>query len=298
MTADPLTTQALLGSARMTALPAAPAPELADVWPALDPLNPAASLLQALSLQRALHLAGTRPVALTDETMSECPAESRPLLSQAMVAIGLRLVNGEFPELIGEWLTLGLATGAVVPPRSLPAWLRFATRNSEHRDAVRGLSGERGIWLARLRSEFSWLLEEAPVDEAAWDEGQPAERLAWLRLMRRSDPDRARTAVEAQWAGEDPAMRERILRVIAAAPTPADFGFLETEGLRDRRQEVREQAFIALLQMSDSPLRQRSQGRLANHVRPPGLIPSGWPTGSSRSPRRAPGKKRGGCGNS
>lgn len=267
MTHDPLIAQSLLGSARMTALPAAPTPELAEIWPTLDPLNPAASLLQALALSRALQVAGTRPVTLPDDAMAACPAETRPFLPPAMVAAGLRLLGGDFSELIDEWLALGTAAGAVVPPRSLPAVLLFATRNQEHRAAVRKLCGERGFWLARLRSEFSWLLEEAPVDEAAWDEGQPTERLAWLRQMRRADPTRARAAVAAQWAGEEPAMRERILRVIAAAPEADDVEFLEKECLKDRRQEVREQALAALLQVPDSPLRQRSLERAAALVR-------------------------------
>lgn len=267
MTHDPLISQALLGSARMSALPAAPTPELTDVWPVLEPLNPAASLLQALALSRALQVAGTNPLALPEEAMPACPAETRPFLPPAMVDAGLRLLGGDFAELIDEWLALGTAAGAVVPPRSLPAVLQFATRNQEHRAAVRNLAGERGFWVARLRSEFSWLLEEAPVDEDAWDEGQPAERIGWLRQMRRSDPPRARAAVAAQWAGEEPAMRERILRVIAAAPEAEDVEFLEKECLKDRRQEVREQALAALLQVPNSPLRQRSQERVATLVR-------------------------------
>jgi hypothetical protein len=267
MTHDPLITQALLGSARMTALPAAPTPELAEIWPPFDPLNPAAPLLQALALSRALQVAGTRPVALPDDAMPDCPTETRPLLPPALVDAGQRLLGGEFPELIDEWLALGTAAGAVLPPRSLPAVLQFATRNQDHRAAVRNLAGERGLWLARLRGEFSWLLEDAPADETAWDEGQPAERLAWLRQIRRSDPARARAAVAAQWAGEEATMRERILRVIAAAPEADDVEFLETEGLKDRRQEVREQALAALLQVPDSPLRQRALDRAAALVR-------------------------------
>jgi hypothetical protein len=267
MTHDPLITQALLGSARMTALPGAPTPELAEIWPTLDSLNPAASLLQALALSRALQVAGTRPVALPDEAMAACPAETRPFLPPAMVDAGLRLLGGDFAELIDEWLALGTAAGAVVPPRSLPAVLQFATRNQEHRAAVRKLCGERGLWLAKQRGEFSWLLEDAPVDESAWDEGQPTERLAWLRQLRRSDPARARAAVAAQWAGEEPAMRERILRVIAAAPEADDVEFLEKECLKDRRQEVREQALAALLQVPDSPLLQRSLERVVALVR-------------------------------
>lgn len=267
MNPDPLTTQALLGAGRMAALPEAPAPELAGLWPAFDPGNPADSLLRALALTRALHLAGAKPTEVEEENVRTCPDESKPYLSSTMLSAGTRLLDGEFPELLAEWLDAAVASGGIVPPRLLPVLLPLATRHPIHRPAARLLSGERGLWLARHRAEFSWVLEDAPADDSAWDDGQAAERLGWLRHMRSSDPERARAAVAAQWAGEEPSMRERIIRVIAETPSPDDIPFLECEAIKDRRQEVREPALGALLGITDSPLLRRSVDRLRALVR-------------------------------
>ena len=265
MNADPLITCALLGTARMATLPEAPTPELQPTWQAINQDNPAAAILQALALTRALHCAGTR-ATVADEPTAECPEETQPLAAPAAVQAGQRMLEGEYSEFLPEWLERCIQADAIVPHRLLPALLSHATQHSSLRVAAGKLCGQRGRWLARRHPTFAWVLEDTPVDDDAWDSELPAERLAWLRQTRAADPQKARDAILSQWDGETPAMRQAIVQLLAVQPTPDDEDFLEHHGLLDRRQEVREPALAGLLQLPDSRLLQRAMVRLAQHV--------------------------------
>jgi len=253
MTTHPLTAASLLGTARMGAPPMAPDPALEEIWQAIDWQNPAAAVLQALALTRAMQRAGIRPTAA--ETIPEpSRAESLPEMKPAMMDAALRMLKGEFSEVLPEWLALATRAGLLLPGRGMPEFLREATRNRALRAAVRQLAGERGIWIARRRPEFTWLLEESAVPDEAWDGDSPAERLAWLRQTRATNPQRAAEAISSQWAGEDGSFREAVVGVVAESPQPCDEVWLETLALKDRRQEIRETAATALMRLSSAEL--------------------------------------------
>lgn len=265
MTTDPLIANALLGTARMPALPPAPDPALDVTWQAIPRENPAAALLQGLAILRALHRSGIKPIEAADPA-DPCPAESREAFAPAAVDVLKRLLTGEFPEVLPEWLRLASNCQRVVPGRLLPDLLTAATKNPALRQVVSALAGERGLWIARRHREFPWMLEGIAVDDHAWDDGEPVERLAWLRQTRPTDPGRTAAAIASQWPGEEPAMRENILRVVAANPQPCDEEWLETLALKDRRQEVRALAAAALVQIEGSAFRKRAHDRLRGIV--------------------------------
>lgn len=253
MNQHPLISQALLGSARMSALPGPPVAELESVWPTWDPQQATTCLLDALAITRSLHLAGNKCKTI-ELAVEPCPDEIKPYISARQEQAGNRLLNGEFPELLGEWFAHIVEQQLIVPPRMLANLLPFGTRNKSYRTALRDICGERGLWLAKRHSAFSWLLEEALPSDEAWDQGQPAERIAWLHHMRRIDPERAMQAVMSQWSGEEPRMRESIIQTIAASPTLADLDFLQNHASQDRRQDIRQAIRSALLQIPESTM--------------------------------------------
>lgn len=304
MTHDPLLSAALLGTARLTALPPAPDPALAATWQAIGMGNPAAAVLQALAMTRAMKRAGVKAAA-APECDEACPEEARPELPPAAIDAGMRLLKGEFPELLPEWLRLAETSGRVAPGRVLPELLAAATKERSLRSAARGIAGERGRWIARRRAEFAWLLEETAVPDHAWDDGLPAERLAWLRQTRAAEPERAAQAIAASWSGEEPAMRENILRVVAADPQPCDEPWLEALGSKDRRQDTRDLAAAALSQIAGSAFRQRAIDRVRGLVKierrllkrvivaePPAAFDPGWAAdGLKEKPPQGTGEK-------
>ena len=266
MTTDPLLSAALLGTARLTALPPTPDPALETTWQAIDTANAAAAVLQALAVTRAMKRAGVKPLP-APESAEACPDETRLELSPAAVNVGMRLLKGEYPELLPEWLRLAEQSKRVVPGRILPELLNAASKDRALRPTARSIAGERGKWIAKRHIEFSWLLEDTAVPDRAWDDGSPAERIAWLRQTRAIDPERAATAITAQWSGEEPVMRENIVRQIAANPQPCDERWLEDLALKDRRQDTRDLAAAALSQLEGSSFRNRALNRLRSLVK-------------------------------
>ncbi len=266
MTTDPLIATALLGTARMTVLPPPPDPALEEIWQTISTDNPAAAVLEALALTCALHRAGTKAGTTTD-SVTPCPPERREPLPTAAVDALMRLLKGEFPEVLPEALRLALGSDRVVPARVLPELLDTATRNHHLRAVVPALAGERGIWIAHRHRKYSWLLEGSAVGDDAWDSGSPALRIAWLRQTRSTDPARAAAAISTQWSGEDASMRESIVRAVAESPQPCDEVWLETLALKDRRQDTRELAAAALSSLQDSGFRHRAIARVRERVK-------------------------------
>lgn len=261
MISDPLISAALLGTSRMSALPPAPDPCLEETWKKLDPQNPAAAILGALALTRTLHIAGAEAVEISEESTA-CPPENHGYLPALGVDLAMRLLSGEFPEILPEWMRLATATSLILPPRVLPELLGMAAKNQSLRAAASRLAGERGLWIARRRPEFSWLLEGSQVAEDAWETGQPAERIAWLRQTRATDATATAGLIASHWAGEDAAMREGIMRLVSDDPQPCDEEWLQALALPDRRQEIREHAAVCLMKIPSAAFRARAIARM------------------------------------
>jgi hypothetical protein len=306
MTGDPLITAALLGTARSPDLPPAPDPSLDDIWQAIPRNNPSEALLHALALTRCLHRAGIKVLSAPDASDPfPCPKETSDSLPAAAIDSARRILTGEFAELLPEWLHLATAAGKILPARVLPEFLAGATKNPSLRSAIPALAGERGFWIARRHPEFSWLLEASNTGENSWDEGAPAERLAWLRQTRAADPARAATAIVSPWKDEDAGMRESILRLVAEQPDPCDQEWLENLALNDRRQEIRDNASAALMNLPDSAFRRRAFDRVRGivrverrllkrmlHIEPPASFDPAWAAdGIREKPPQGSGEK-------
>ena len=266
MISDPLISTALLGTARMSALPPAPDPCLEETWKKLDAENPATAILSALALTRTLRIAGAETLATSEETVV-CPSENSAYLPAIGVDLAMRLISGEFPEILPEWMRLATATDLILPPRVLPELLSMASKNQSIRAAASRLAGERGLWIARRHPDFSWLLEGSGVGEDAWETGQPVERIAWLRQTRADHPSAAADVISSHWAGEDAAMREGIMRLVSEDPQPCDEEWLQTLALADRRQDIRELAAVSLMKISASAFRAGAIARLRGCVK-------------------------------
>lgn len=259
MSADPLITVALLGCTRSPQMPAAPDDRLASTWEPLAAGGPE-EVLQALALTGSMLKAGVMTALETGEPEPGV-IETQADLSPAAVDSLMRLLSGEWEEFLPEWMELAALTGSLVPGRAVPDLLRAANRRRGLRPLISRLTGQRGQRLARRHSEFSWLLLHGETADDAWDSDRPEERLAWFSLMRREDPDRAREAMSGQWAGEEGSMRESLARIIATSPLKGDEAWLESVGMKDRRQEVREQVLVALGQLDGSAFRERAASR-------------------------------------
>lgn len=266
MSIDPLTTAALLGTGRMTAFPPAPHAVLEEAWARLPVADGPRAVLQAAALEVIARRAGYQP--LTGVSLPRPAAdEDVRLVPPAGVAAVHRMLGGEYAQGLTEWLRVAAANGFSAPARLLPGLFALGARRREMRPLIRRVAGTRGVWLARQRKTWNWVIEEAAVSDEEWSEGTTAERLAWLRQTRNSDPERAIEAIMAEWKGESPDGREAIVAMVGEHPRPEDEEWLESLALRDRRQATRKAAVAALLEIPGSAFRQRARARAAAMLR-------------------------------
>ncbi len=234
-----------------------------------------AALLEAAAVALVYRRAGVAPSA-GHRPVTPAPAETEhPLPAAAGARLRRILADGGVPggsqvaqEVLAQWLELAAAHGGHVPPDTLPALLDTGRRNGAVRPALGRVAGRRGAWLAAMRDDWRWLLDEAPATSAAdWETGSAGERLAYLTHLRRTDPAAGRDLLAATWAAESADDRIRFLAALGTGLSPADDAFLDA-ALDDRRREVREVALDLLRRLPGSSLGARMTERALRAVRP------------------------------
>ncbi len=233
-----------------------------------------AALLEAAAVALLYRRAGVSPAA-GHAPVSPAPAETdRPLPAAAAARLHRILADGGVPggsqvaqEVLAQWLELAAGHGGHVPPETLPALLDAGRRNGAVRPALGRVAGRRGAWLAAMRDDWRWLLDEAPATSAAdWETGTPGERLAYLTHLRRTDPAAGRDLLAATWAAESSDDRARFLAALGTGLSRADDAFLDA-ALDDRRREVREAALDLARRLPGSSLGERMTERALRAIR-------------------------------
>jgi hypothetical protein len=255
-----------------------PASSGSPASPASSPSSASASLLEAAAAALIYRRAGVTP-ARGHDPVAAAPEETDRALPGAAGARLLRLLSeGGAPgsaqvvqELLAQWLAAASAHGGFVPPEALPALFEAGRRNTAIRPDLGVVAGRRGTWLAGMRGDWRWLLDEAPGadvpdDPAIWTTGSSGERLAYLTLLRRRDPGAARDLLDQAWAAESSEDRARLLAVLEHGLSRADDAFLD-RALDDRRKEVREAALDLLRRLPGSAFGRRMIARARDAVR-------------------------------
>ena len=291
-----LAAAALLGTMRRPVpeggLPAALAAAAAEVGQAQTAAarsgarcDAAERLLDVAALAAGYRRAGLRPGPPRD-VPAPAPADGRRPAGQAAGARLADLLAGGDRELLELWLATAVARGVRPPEPLLPALLDRAIRMPTLAPLLVAVAGPRGRWLARHRRD--WAAAVASADDAAtqaagdaagvvpaetaepgtasWELGTPGERVAWLRGLRRHDPEAARRLLERGWPQEEPVHRAALLAVLGTGLDGADEPFLE-RCLGDRRADVRATAARLLTGLPGSALARRGADRALAAVR-------------------------------
>ena len=233
-----------------------------------DPGDPAAVLLDRAAMATAARRAGRRPVRA--EPLPECEPDPRPAVSPAAAARLARMLGGEYPGLLAEWLTAASAHGRRPPPHYLPALLDRARRAAPADPGLMRLAAEAGgpraRWLAGLNPDWEFAAVPALAGPDAWRLGTTAQRRRYLALLLASDPDAARDLIRGGWDAAGPAERVMFLSVLADGLSPADEPLLEA-ALDDRAEDVRSRAANLLASLPGSALGRRVAERALRCVR-------------------------------
>ncbi len=250
-----LVTASLIGTER-SVVPAVAIPGLPPAED--DPGDPAAALLDRAALLTAARRAGRRPDRA--EPLPVCEPDPRPVVSRAAARRLARILGGEHPDLLSEWLSAAVRRGLRPPAQSLPALLDRARRADPGlRSLVAAAGGPRARWLARLNPDWTFVGTPVLADEDAWRFGDPDQRRSYLAGLRARDPRAARKLIAASWRGAS-GDRVMFLSVLADNLTPADERLLEN-ALADPADTVRSWAGYLLASLPGSALAQRMATR-------------------------------------
>ena len=277
-----LVTASLIGTER-TAVPPTRIPGLptrADVAE-----DPAAILLDRAALLTAALRAG-RPPEHTEPLLAAEP-DPAPVVSPAAALRLARMLSGEYPDLLTEWLTAAVTRGLRAPAQLLPALLDRARRVSpadpELRRLVAEAGGSRARWLAGLNPDWKFVTADTLTGYDAWRLGNASQRRGYLAALRARDPDAARELIAGSWdvAGAERVMFLSVLADESAASkgskgskgstgskglSLADEPLLEA-ALGDRAEEVRGWAAYLLASLPGSALGQRMAERARRCLR-------------------------------
>ncbi|MFF0308470.1 DUF5691 domain-containing protein [Streptosporangium sp. NPDC004379] len=126
---------------------------------------PEVELLERAAVHTVRTRAGRRPLAA--EPVDAAPPEERPAVSRPAADRLARILGGEQPRLLPEWLRVAAGHRLRVPPHLLPELLDQAARDRSIRPHLGVLAGNRGRWLAGLNPAWSFLLREPTAPAAA-----------------------------------------------------------------------------------------------------------------------------------
>ena len=265
------------------------------------PLDTVTAALPAEEIERAVLLqAGAWAVYTQAGYMAEreCPAvepapdETLGACSQSAALLLGSLLTGTQSQLVPEALERLRRAGLRLPYEVLPVAL--AVRDEEQRAALLPVLGERGRWLARFNSAWSWVNELqqmaggelAANAEDVWQEGTSAQRVALLQRLRASEPARGREWLDDVWKQEKADARAQLLDTFAVGLCADDEAFLG-QALSDRSATVRALAARLLARIPASEfaarMRERAGSMLKQNPRnqridaePPETLPKDW----------------------
>lgn len=193
-----IVTNAVIGTERQ-ALPAALADAaLQPLYAQLELADREGTLLHAAALTSLYERAGRLPSKHEQALPEAAPVETVPRCT-ARVAARLRLLlQGEYADLLPEFLTVLAQTGRRLPEELLPALLEFAKNKEALTELLPPVIGARGLWLAQQNAEWAYVLG-ASGDLNLWETGTLAQRKALLQRVRRADPAQARALLLQTW---------------------------------------------------------------------------------------------------
>ena len=276
-----LVTASLLGTERVP-VPATAGPGLSS-HPGVDvAADPAAQLLDLAVLATVARRAGRLPDQA--ELPPAADVDPGPAVSPAAGHRLQRILGGENPDLLAEWLTAVVSRGYRVPEHLLPALLDRARRGAPADQDLRRLAaragGARARWLATLNPDWRFVTGPASTgpastgpavtghgqaSEQAWRLGDAGQRRGFLAGLRATDPAAARDLIASSWAA---AGTERVMfvSVLADGLSHADEPLLEA-ALDDPADDVRSWAAYLLASLPGSALGRRMADRARRCLR-------------------------------
>ncbi len=210
-----------------------------------------AALLSAVGIVSLHQRVGWLPEARSVTQVESCSSDDLPRCSPRAARCLQQILEGQFPQLLSEWLEKAAIAGQRVPEMLLPSLLDKGRQQRELRSPILPVLGQRGRWLAAKNPDWNYAV--ALTTEVDWETGTPSARLLYLQDLRSHNPDRAIELLRSTWKQETAGDRAKFLEIFRIGLSMADEPFLE-DGLGDRSKEVRRVAVDLLASLPDSRL--------------------------------------------
>ena len=194
------------------------------------------SLLSAASVVALYSAAGIAPQVDAQPLPEACDRDDTSCAGARSGQHLALMLEGEFSELVPEWLAAMNRANKRVPEEHLPALLDYGRVESSLREPICAVLGRRGEWLASQNPD--WVYATRRDEKDVWETATREERLLLLGSLRSADPAKARELLATTWAQESAKDRVAFLEKFASGLSLNDEPFLN-EALQDRSVEVR-----------------------------------------------------------
>jgi hypothetical protein len=141
--------------------------------------------------------------------------------------------------LLQFWLKHCIAAEQLITPDMIPALMNIAEQQKFLREQIQKVSGKRGEWLSRLNP--SWNFSISPDQTGVWETGNPEERKYFIKQLRLTDPEQARTLMMQVWDKENANAKIEFIKLLRENVNPDDLEWLEslmTEKSSKLRDEI------------------------------------------------------------
>ncbi|MEV0662864.1 DUF5691 domain-containing protein [Actinomadura luteofluorescens] len=223
----------------------------------------AGRLLDQAALLAVRRRAGQAPSGTPAEPVALAPVEDVPAVARAAAARLRRILGGEQIRVLPEWLDAAAARGLRVPAQSLPDLLERGRSDRMLRPSIARACGRRGVWLALQNTDWAYLVgsgDDPGGGPEVWETGTRNRRVAYLTMLRETEPGRARELLQGTWAKEPAPDRAAFVATFAHGLSLDDEEFLEA-ALGDRGMDVRQLASDLLARMPGSAYGERMAER-------------------------------------
>jgi hypothetical protein len=259
---DDIVATAVVGTEQREFKLAAREDELGRLLAQINNTDREGSLLSAASVVALYRSAGAAAPA---DTHALPEVSARDEASRGSPASGQRLalmLDGEFSELLREWLAAMKTARKRVPEEYLPALLDYGREDPFLHRMIADVMGQRGEWLAAQNPEWDYVTPRDAKD--LWETGTRGDRWMLLDHLRTTEPAKARELLASTWSQESAKNRVSFLEKFAVGVNSGDEP-LFNEALHDRSVEVRRVARTLLASLPNSEFSRRLQ-ELANQV--------------------------------